>query len=209
MFKFIVADAMATNAQWENPPGWQLTKACASLSSPGGVVSNWGAFFAAQAGGCTSFTVDGFLGSALSTSLSDQTGNRAWLFQQCTEFGWFDGVDYGSSIFFGDTPLELELNFCQRAFGIPMRPRTSETNAIYGGLDPQATNIFYTNGLFDPWHTISLLNTTSNNLFVANYAAGHCAPMTAPTSADPLSLQDARNRVRKFLSAFARPAQLS
>lgn len=144
---------MATNAQWENPPGWQLTSACNTLRSSSEYVKNWGALFASQAGGCTNFTVSSYLSSYMGTSLEAQNGNRAWLFQQCTEFGFFDGVSYpGTSIFFDDVPLSFELAFCQRVFGLPLVPPIDATNARYGARNPEATRILYTNGLIDPWY---------------------------------------------------------
>lgn len=53
-------------------------------------------------------------------------------------------------------------------------------------------------------HTLSITSSPSTGLLVSNYAAAHCAPMTAPTSQDPPSLKETRLAIRKFLGELLR-----
>lgn len=61
----------------------------------------------------------------------------------------------------------------------------------------------FTNGLLDPWHLLSItedqMPTRETSVQAVVYEAGHCAPMTKPSSEDPPSLVAARATVQAFL----------
>jgi len=173
------------------------------------VVENWAEAFntiqphlgrnkLSQPSTCNNFSMGDMI-----THLSDiKLGNldRAWTWQTCVEFGFFQGTDPGTSIFFSDIDaIQDILPWCELVFGIKnMIPNTEWTNAYYGGWNLKGSNILFTNGLIDPWSTLSITSNQSGILAVDYYAA-HCAPMTQPTNNDPPSLTAARQNVINFI----------
>lgn len=101
------------------------------------------------------------------------------------------------------------------------------------GYDLRGSNILFTNGDADPWHTLSITKDLPapagvravtyaagapppppprTNIHVSDPCvcpsppnAGHCAPMTQPTSQDPVSLQHARVVVANFIASLVQP----
>jgi hypothetical protein len=57
----------------------------------------------------------------------------------------------------------------------------------------------FTNGYFDPWHTLGINvdppNGDKNNVHAVTYQAAHCAVMDAPDPTDPPSLTEARQKI--------------
>eukprot|EP01130_Rhizamoeba_saxonica_P001963 TRINITY_DN11784_c0_g1_i1.p1 TRINITY_DN11784_c0_g1~~TRINITY_DN11784_c0_g1_i1.p1 ORF type:complete len:449 (-),score=73.02 TRINITY_DN11784_c0_g1_i1:27-1373(-) len=200
LFKWQISDTMASTAQWENPPGWALTNACKNMTDPTqNLISSWGYIYGQSMDsfkGCNSFNARKYIQSLKNT---DGGSGRAWFWQKCTEFGWFQGANY-SSAFFDQIPYSNILNWCSDVFDIDhMVPHTQWTNTYYGSKQIGGSNILFTNGLFDPWHTLSIIKSDSN-VEAVTYEAAHCAPMTQPTSQDPASLVEARKRVVSFLN---------
>lgn len=123
------------------------------MTSSSNYLENFAAAFNNQSSSCNAFTIESFLEDMQNTKL-DNT-DRTWFFQQCTEFGFFTGVNYDStSIFKGIVPLPLMEKFCSQAFGESLLPPLGETNGYYGGFQFTGTNTFYTNGRFDPWSVL-------------------------------------------------------
>lgn len=202
MFKWTITEFLATTAQWQNPPGNQLDQACSLVTAVSDPVVGWANAYNAMNSAppaCTTFTNEAFLAPIRQLSLGNI--DRAWYFQKCTEFGFFQVGYPGSSIFFPDMTLE-NVNFCQQIFGIKeMAPDTAWTTANYGALKLSGSKILFTNGKFDPWHTISIFED-ERDVSAVTYEAAHCAPMTAPTANDPPSLTAARTRVQSFLATL-------
>lgn len=49
-----------------------------------------------------------------------------------------------------------------------------QTNVFYGALDPEVTNVFFTNGEIDPWHRMGILKNL-NSKSPAAFIPGTCA----------------------------------
>jgi len=130
---------------------------------------------------------------------------RAWEWQSCVEFGFFAG-SYPPASPFMYVNVEPQIKWCEQIFGIPgMTPNVEWTNTYYGGYNLQATNVLFTNGLIDPWHLLSIIESKGTNppfnaFGAVTYEAGHCASMIATTSMDPPSLTQARQNVFDFIS---------
>eukprot|EP00003_Mantamonas_plastica_P027839 TRINITY_DN6095_c0_g2_i1.p1 TRINITY_DN6095_c0_g2~~TRINITY_DN6095_c0_g2_i1.p1 ORF type:complete len:225 (-),score=82.90 TRINITY_DN6095_c0_g2_i1:23-697(-) len=188
------------NPESEGGP-WPLNKTCAALTKSSNYAQNWADWYnAANADqACNSFDEDAYVNSMMGPSFS---GGRSWFYQKCAEFGFFKPTYQNTSIFFPNGDLEHEVAWCERLFGVKdMSPHTDFTNAFYGGKQLAATNVMFTNGLKDPWHLLSITED-EGNVQAVTYEAGHCAPMTKPSSMDPPSLTQAREKVMKFLSGI-------
>ncbi len=109
---------------------------------------------------------DSFQG-AESTNPNDYiagAGSRAWLYQSCTEYGYWQIADTISSSRSRRITQEYHDEVCARLFGITTPVDDARTNRVY--VDPlfssNTTNIFFTNGSDDPWSTLSILEGSSN-----------------------------------------------
>ncbi len=88
-------------------------------------------------------------------------GIRSWLWQTCTEMGFYQTCELNSTCPFGRGyhELDADLDICEKAFGIdkylvPINVR--ETLTYYGGWDMKGTRILSVNGDVDPWSAQSM-----------------------------------------------------
>ena len=118
----------------------------------------------------------------LSDTSSPRGGWRSWLWQTCTEFGFYQTCEVGSTCPYGRGyhPLSQDLEICQRAFGVsPHRVASAvqESMQYYGGWQLGTSRVLSVNGDVDPWSELALLHsaTGSNNLpaFVVPGASHH------------------------------------
>jgi hypothetical protein len=93
----------------------------------------------------------------------------SWTWQTCTEWGFFQSANIGPHQIISkfNSPDNWQRDCHQEFPGgresglIPDWPRTSETNAKYGGWNIRPSNTFWTAGELDPWRTLSPLSDMS------------------------------------------------
>ncbi|KAF9456269.1 peptidase S28 [Collybia nuda] len=96
----------------------------------------------------------------------DPVGDRSWMWQYCSEYGFYQRGD-------PDNPLSIETSFqsldlfqqqCNQVFptGLPPSPQVEKVNK-YGGWNMQPSNVLFTNGEFDPWRTMGLASIEPNS----------------------------------------------
>ncbi|CAM9552994.1 unnamed protein product [Choristocarpus tenellus] len=101
--------------------------------------------------------------AALGDWVTDPTDpDRAWLYQTCTEFGFYQTCEVGTKCPFtqGLHTLEKDLQLCVDAFGITpdeVRAQVEFTNLYYGGINPRGSRVIFPNGDIDPWHALGVL----------------------------------------------------
>jgi hypothetical protein len=88
-------------------------------------------------------------------------GMRQWVYQTCTEFGYFQSSDgKNDSQPFGTLfPVEWWTKQCHDFYGIApdaVATNIEQTNHLYGGLNYAGSRVFFVNGGIDPWHALSL-----------------------------------------------------
>ncbi|KAI1723136.1 serine carboxypeptidase s28 domain-containing protein [Ditylenchus destructor] len=138
----------------------------------------------------------------------DEDGRRAssrnWLWQQCTEFGYFPSTDYGYGILFSSIPNNFFLDMCVDVFGpsydvnfvkqaVQNTTKFYHANNVYSGSNTTLIN----NG-GDPWRTLGAAKSSnpSSQIYVtAN--AGHAADQFPAASHDWPGLRIARNLVTR------------
>ncbi|XP_023586970.1 thymus-specific serine protease-like [Trichechus manatus latirostris] len=93
---------------------------------------------------------------------------RQWLYQCCTEFGFFMTTDSKNQPFSG-TPLRYFLQLCSDVFGpefsrdlVARGVKTS--NRYYGGFNVNGSKIIFSNGSNDPWHRLGITKDISEDL---------------------------------------------
>ena len=126
-----------------------------------------------------------------------------WPYQTCTEFGFYQTCEVGSKCFFvqGLDLLQDQIEFCRTKWKIDLDEITENvkrSNQHYGGLDPNATRIFYPNGNVDPWHGLSILKAPSESLPVLMVEGASHHAWTHPTlPTDQSTVVEARKLIRE------------
>ena len=135
---------------------------------------------------------------------------RPWLWQTCTEFGWYQttnqdfGKPFGSSL-----DLEFFVSWCSLAFPEAKIDKEAleefmiATNAEYGGFTPDINNVVYVHGSVDPWHAMGVLEDLSESapaIFIPG--TSHCADMYDDTLDDPIELLAARQQIMELVAKW-------
>jgi serine protease 16 len=114
---------------------------------------------------------------------------RAWLWQTCSEFAFYQTCEEGTECPFtqGLHTLSQDLQLCQEGFGVdPSLPGiyVARTNAYYGGLDIQSSRIFFLQGDIDPWSASGVMSSADPSMpaLVVRGASHHF--WTHPSSPD-------------------------
>lgn len=91
-----------------------------------------------------------------------EDGLRSWLWQTCTEFGFYQTCERSGCPFaVGFHPLEQDLEVCERAFGVDaltVAKAVQATNEWSGGWRMDATRILSVTGTIDPWSEMAMQN---------------------------------------------------
>jgi len=135
-------------------------------------------------------------------------GDILWLWQTCTEFGFYQTCEKGSKCFFtqGLATLESQMGFCESLFGISnatVAANVDYSNAYYGADTPAGTRVLYVNGEVDPWHANSINHALSPEL-PALYVPGasHHAWTHPSLPSDQGSVRAARRAIRGVVGMF-------
>jgi pimeloyl-ACP methyl ester carboxylesterase len=120
------------------------------------------------------------------------TGMRAWLYQSCTEFGYYQiaNPNLAESARSQQITTAYHDQMCSRLFGVTTPVNTAKTNSkFFNHLANQSvTNIFFTNGSDDPWSTLSLEASSQTALqnpalrFFTLLGGSHCSDLEEATT---------------------------
>uniref|UniRef100_A0A667XM59 Serine protease 16 n=1 Tax=Myripristis murdjan TaxID=586833 RepID=A0A667XM59_9TELE len=149
---------------------------------------------------CLNVSHEHSVNTLFDTSLkSARKGERQWLYQTCTEFGFYQTCEDSSCPFSGMLTLREKTKLCSLVFGISqysLPGRIAFTNTYYGADNPQTHRVLYVNGGVDPWQELSVLHNRTRagggdqTIFIKDTA--HCADMMPDRAVDRSSLQRAR-----------------
>ncbi|XP_063115757.1 thymus-specific serine protease [Cavia porcellus] len=123
-------------------------------------------------------------------------GDRQWLYQTCTEFGFYVTCENAECPFPQFPALPSHLELCEQVFGLSassVARAVTQTNSYYGGQAPGATRVLFVNGDIDPWHMLSVTQASGGSkaaLLIPG--ASHCADMAPERPSDPTSLRSGR-----------------
>nr|CDJ89337.1 Peptidase S28 domain containing protein [Haemonchus contortus] len=156
--------------------------------------------------GCASIDYSSFIEFMQNTTYGDAQEVRAWVWQTCTEFGYYQSTDsHTAGPFFGGEPalpVQYYIDECTAIYGpdynsASVAAAVANVNSYYGGRDHMDSSyIILPNGNFDPWHALGKLNTTTTLITpVVIDGAAHCADMYAPLPSDTPAMTAARNLI--------------
>jgi len=126
-----------------------------------------------------------------------------WPYQTCTEFGFYQTCEEGSKCFFvqGLDLLQDQIGFCKTNWNIDLdmiAENVKKSNQHYGGVDPNASRIYYPNGNVDPWSGLSVLKSPSQSLPVLMVEGASHHAWTHPTlPTDQRTVIEARQLIRE------------
>ena len=102
--------------------------------------------------------------SMLDELKNESSQDRSWIWQTCTEFGFYQTCDPDTNCPFTTYPwlstVQSYLDICEDVFGVDAQTTTQDislSNVFYGGWNYNGTNVFFVNGDVDPWHASSVL----------------------------------------------------
>ena len=154
---------------------------------------------------------DSFQG-AESTNPNDYlgwAGMRSWMYQSCTEFGFYQ-IAYSNpaeASRSSQITLQYHNDVCRRLFGLTTPVNVNKTNSeFYNNLfDAGVKNIYFTNGSNDPWSNLSITEKNPDAgsnpglKFFTISGASHCDDLGSRMSA---ALDQARNQFDQLTSQW-------
>jgi pimeloyl-ACP methyl ester carboxylesterase len=123
-------------------------------------------------------------------------GLRSWLWQTCTEFGFYQTCEKGSDCPFakGLHPLSQDLEICEKAFGVSpqqVADAVRATNEYTGGWKLKASRVLSVTGTADPWSEMAIQDTKNPSVYRVESASHHFwTHQVLPT--DDVNVQKAR-----------------
>ncbi|EZA55516.1 putative serine protease F56F10.1 [Ooceraea biroi] len=135
-------------------------------------------------------------------------GGRQWMYQTCTEFGFFQTSTARPKLFSNTFPVDFFAQQCVDVFGPKFNMHTLEIavprrNILYGGLDLEVTNVVFVHGSVDPWHVLGLTHSSNPQapaIFINGTA--HCANMYPPSDRDMPQLKQARVQIKGLIEQW-------
>ncbi|KAG7237200.1 hypothetical protein INR49_032698 [Caranx melampygus] len=154
------------------------------------------------------------LDASYSTYLRDMTnsswegpaagGGRQWVYQTCTEFGFYQSTDSPNQPFTG-FPL-YHVKQCADFYNVSaeqLAQAVAQTNEYYGSYDIRSSRIVFPNGSIDPWHALGITQDITPALpAVFIQGTAHCANMYPARSEDLPQLAQARDHVFLLLQQW-------
>jgi hypothetical protein len=132
----------------------------------------------------------------LNSSQREVLDALAHAIQTCIEFGYYQSSDSTNQPFGNLFPVSFSLQQCMDIYNIA-GPNVAWTNTDYGGLNISGTRIVMPNGSIDPWHALSVLNTTNTGIvpiFIEGTAHWY---VSCPLSALFYSIQYLHTHIQK------------
>ena len=203
--------------QYNLEAGFSISQYCAAMTAPGAapVDAFAGVIKQTQGGQCMDNSYADYLQQLRDETVDKNAGGlglRAWTWQCCSQFSYWQDCDAGSNCPLSRAFMTLDSNTqqCQDAFGPQISralnaDRTRLTNAYTGGARIATSNVIFVNGNIDPWHALSVYNSSKgtngplvSSVFIQGTA--HCRNMYASRDTDPQPLKDARVEINALLA---------
>ncbi|XP_059485421.1 putative serine protease K12H4.7 isoform X2 [Neocloeon triangulifer] len=166
---------------------------------------------------CLDYKYDNMIKGYQNVSWDSSTaaGGRQWMYQTCTEFGFYQTSTQPTQPFGNQFPLDFFIQQCSDIYG----PRYNKellssgilrTNVMYGALQVEVNRVVFVHGSIDPWHALGITKSDNNDA-PAIYINGtaHCANMYPESSADPPQLTAARHSITGLLAQWLQPSSRS
>ncbi|XP_054747578.1 putative serine protease K12H4.7 [Anastrepha obliqua] len=126
--------------------------------------------------------------------------SRPWYFQTCNEYGWYQ-TSTSSDQPFTKVPLVLFTTLCQDVYGSEytnekISAKVAQTNVDFGGLSPNAENIYQTHGALDPWNAAG--HTAEHGATILPLAS-HCTDFKSINSNDTAEMTASKVKLAQLV----------
>ena len=114
-----------------------------------------------------------------------ELSGRQWLYQTCTEFGYYQSSELVRQPFGRRFPVEFSVRQCGDIFGARfsadlLRDAVRRTNTLYGALKLRLERVVFPNGSIDPWHALGITTNGTGNAAVYIQGARRFFPKFSP-----------------------------
>jgi serine protease 16 len=141
---------------------------------------------------------------------SQPVGDRQWIYQTCTQFGYYQTCEpwKGSCLFSPRMDLESNTLLCKQLFGLDVanvEDRILFSNDYYGGNTPDASRIIFVNGDIDPWHVLSVLESDEEQdiTSILIHGGSHCQNMYAfNATTNSFYMQEAKLQIQSIVGKW-------
>ncbi|XP_046391144.1 putative serine protease K12H4.7 [Ischnura elegans] len=158
---------------------------------------------------CLDTSYNDYIGYLKTTNFGDENFMmRQWMYQTCSEFGFYQTSDSSAQPFGSGFPLSFFVQQCKDIFGSTfdakfLNSSVARTNVFYGGTGIQADRIIFIHGSIDPWHALGVTKTVNPNspaIFIEG--TSHCADMMPSYISDPPQLKEVHEKVREIMNQW-------
>ncbi|KAL0882416.1 hypothetical protein ABMA27_000899 [Loxostege sticticalis] len=142
---------------------------------------------------------------------SQRTNSRAWYYQTCTEYGFFQTAPRSGTVF--DPLWLLNVDFyvevCKRAFSEKFDKEfvfaaADRVNEVYGGLNPRVNNTINIHGYIDPWRALGVYDRDISQSSPTHTVprASHCFDMQGWLTTDTIRMTRAQQAARRLVASW-------
>nr|XP_021188689.2 putative serine protease K12H4.7 [Helicoverpa armigera] len=139
------------------------------------------------------------------------TNSRAWYYQTCTEYGFYQTAPTSGTVFDGLKWLSLDfyVDICKKIFDERfdeafVKAGADRVNLVFGALAPEVKNTINIHGYIDPWRALGVykedVSDTSPTYTVDR--ASHCFDMRAWSSSDTIAMTAVQQRARRIVASW-------
>lgn len=137
-----------------------------------------------------------------------RSSGRQWMYQTCTEFGWYQTSGSDHQPFGSSFPVEFYTQLCSDVYSETLNHGAihgliERKNVIFGAWNLDVRNVYFTNGLVDPWRTMSIqedLNPSSPSDIIPG--ASHCNDLASISEYDSPQMLAVKHRVRNLFAEW-------
>ena len=149
----------------------------------------------------------------ISSTIIESENNRSWLWQTCTEFGYYQTCEEDSLCPFGRGyhTIDMDYEICRVAYNLTQQDverNIANTIEHYGDIRKRATRVLSVNGDVDPWSVLAILDS-DDPLMPAHVVKGasHHFWTHPPKESDNQEIRDARDIIHlKVIEWLEQPA---
>ncbi|KAJ9590369.1 hypothetical protein L9F63_016606, partial [Diploptera punctata] len=164
---------------------------------------------------CLDYKYDKMIKELQNTDWTPEEGARAWTYQTCTEFGFYQTSALTTDMFGNEFPVNFFIQQCSDIFGSSSSNQhqmqgIERTNTLYGALQQYATRIVYVHGSVDPWHALGITKTLiSQSPAIYINGTAHCANMYPSSPNDLPQLVEAREKISNLIGVWLTEKELT
>jgi hypothetical protein len=191
------------------PGAFSVTDICATMSSDPDSYAAFVKLTRQLSSGCDDTSFENTVTVLTQLENSPSNAGRSWLYQCCSEFGYWQTTSSPNQPFHAWKPLDVAYfrELCRRTFdGWDFDPDTSFKNVEYGADRIDVTNVVFGGGTIDPWHSLGIRDDTplpqTTSIAVYMQGTAHCRDLYSASPADPPAVAAAHVKIASAVDSW-------